>query len=473
MKPVLRVEEMRAVDANVLHTVSEETLVERAGTAVATWAVRMLGGTYGRHVVIVAGKGNNGADGRVAAARLRRRGARVTVVEASDAPDRIATVGTVDLVIDAAYGTGFRGTYRAPAVPAGVPVLAVDIPSGVNGDTGEACGEPLRADVTVTFAALKTGLVQGDGPLLAGQVEVADIGLDVSRASMWVIEDADVARLLAPRPHDAHKWLSALAVVAGSPGMTGAAGLCARAAYRAGAGMVRLGIPGGDLADLPVSEAVGASLPVTGWSSDALVMSERCRALVVGPGLGRADATVADVRGLVAAATVPVVVDADGLYALGTGDEIGAVVQPGADTTVSTRSTPEPVRPPVVLTPHEGEFTRLAGAPPGTDRIAAAGALAQRCGAVVLLKGPTTVVADPGGRVLLATAGSPRLATAGTGDVLSGVIGAFVARGVEPHHAAALAAHVHGRAAELGSSEGLVAGDLAELIGRWLSGIRR
>ncbi len=463
MKPVLRVEEMRGVDADALRTVSEDTLVERAGTAVATWAVRMLGGTYGRHVVVVAGKGNNGADGRVAAARLRRRGAQVSVVEATDAPDRIGAAGTVDLVIDAAYGTGFRGTYRAPAVPAGVPVLAVDIPSGVNGDTGEACGEPLRADVTVTFAALKTGLVQGDGSLLAGRVEVADIGLDVSGASMWVVEDADVARLLTPRPRDAHKWQSAVAVVAGSPGMTGAAGLCARAAYRAGAGMVRLGIPGGDLSELPVSEAVGASLPVTGWSADALAMAQRCRALVVGPGLGRADATVGDVRGLLAGATVPVVVDADGLYALGTGDEIGAALHPAADATAST----------VVLTPHDGEFTRLAGAPPGADRITAAGALAQRCGAVVLLKGPTTIVADPAGRVLLATAGSPRLATAGTGDVLSGVIGAFVARGVEPHLAAALAAHVHGRAAELGCAEGLVAGDLAELIGRWLSSVRR
>ena len=142
----------------------------------------------------------------------------MTVVDANDAPDRIGPVGAVDLVVDAAYGTGFRGTYRAPAVPAGVPVLAVDIPSGVNGDTGEACGEPLRADVTVTFAALKTGLVQGDGSLLAGRVEVADIGLDVSRARMWVVEDADVVRLLAPRPRNAHKWQSALAVVAGLPG---------------------------------------------------------------------------------------------------------------------------------------------------------------------------------------------------------------------------------------------------------------
>jgi NAD(P)H-hydrate epimerase len=466
VKPVLRVEDMRAVDAAALTRTSEETLVERAGTAVATWAIRMLGGTYGRHVVVVAGKGNNGADGRVAAARLRRRGARVTVVDANDAPDRIGPASAVDLVIDAAYGTGFRGTYEAPAVPPGVPVLAVDIPSGVDGDTGEACGEPLRADVTVTFAALKTGLIQGDGLLLSGRVEVADIGLDVSGARIWVVEDADVTSLLPPRPRNAHKWQSALAVVAGSPGMTGAAGLCARAAYRSGAGMVRLGIPGGDLADLPVSEAVGALLPVTGWASDALGMSERCRALVVGPGLGRAAATVADVRDVVARAAVPIVVDADGLYALGVGDEIGDVVGAGA-----TAGAPQGRA--AVLTPHDGEFARLAGAAPGPDRIAAAGALARGCGAVVLLKGPTTVVADPGGDVLLATAGSARLATAGTGDVLSGAIGAFIARGVEPHPAAALAAHVHGRAAELGAPEGLVAGDLADLLATWLSGIRR
>jgi NAD(P)H-hydrate epimerase len=174
---------------------------------------------------------------------------------------------------------------------------------------------------------------------------------------------------------------------------------------------------------------------------------------------------VAAVRDMVARTTLSSVVDADGLYALGTGDEIGAVVRRAGGATGVQRT--------VVLTPHEGEFTRLAGAPPGADHVTAATALAQRCGAVVLLKGPTTVVAEPGGRVLLAMAGSPRLATAGTGDVLSGAIGAFMARGVEPQHAAALAAHVHGRAAELGPPEGLVAGDLAELMGRWLSGIRR
>jgi NAD(P)H-hydrate epimerase len=177
---------------------------------------------------------------------------------------------------------------------------------------------------------------------------------------------------------------------------------------------------------------------------------------------------VSDVRDLVARATLPMVVDADGLYALGTGDEIGAVVRAGPDAPRGAND-----RPTVVLTPHDGEFTRLAGAAPGTDRIAAACALAARCGAVVLLKGATTVVADPAGTVLLAMTGSPRLATAGTGDVLSGVIGAFIARGIDPVHAAAMAAHVHGRAAQLGPPEGLVAGDLAHLVGTWLSEIRR
>jgi NAD(P)H-hydrate epimerase len=472
VKPVVTVAEMQAIDAEALSRVDHQTLVDRAGTAVATAALRLLGGGYGRRVVVVAGKGSNGADGRVAADRLRRRGARVHVLEAADAPERIGRDGRVDLVVDAAYGTGFRGTYRAPSVPAGVPVLAVDIPSGVDGDTGRACGEPLRADVTVTFAALKPGLLQGDGPLLAGRVEVVDIGLDVDRARLWLVEDADVARLLPVRPRDSYKWQSAVAVVAGSPGMSGAAELCAHAAYRAGAGMVRLGIPGADPALLPAGEAVAIELAAEDWASAALEIVRRCRALVVGPGLGRAAATGSQVRRLVAESPVPVVVDADALVALGTGKEIGPVVA-GPGTPDATLAPGAGLTPHAVLTPHDGEFAGLTGAPPGADRIEAARSLAADCGAVVLLKGPTTVVAEPGGTALIVTAGSPRLATAGTGDVLSGAIGAFVARGLPLLEAAGLAAHVHGRAADLGPPEGLVAGDLADLLGRWLSGIRR
>jgi NAD(P)H-hydrate epimerase len=459
MKPVLTCDEMRAADAEALSGLGEdghEVLVGRAGAGVAKWALDTMGGSYGRRVVVVAGKGNNGADGRVAARLLQARGARVEVVDASEAPDRIGPPGVVDLVIDAAYGTGFRGEYHAPSVPAGVAVLAVDIPSGVDGDSGVASGSPLRADVTVTMAALKTGLVQGDGPMLAGRVEVVDIGVDPSRARIFVVEDSDVDTMLPERTREAHKWQAAVGVVAGSPGMVGAATMCARAAYRAGAGMVRLGVTGAEPRDLPVGEAVARALPVEGWSGAALEMAERCKAIVVGPGIGRSKASVNAVRSLVTSSPVPVVVDADGLFALGTVDEAAEVMR-------SAKSAGN------VLTPHEGEIARLVGEPPGADRIGAARAAAEATGAIVLLKGATTVVADPKGGVLLATAGSPRLATAGTGDVLAGVIGAFIARGVSPHPAAGLGAHVHGRAGALGSREGLMASDLADLVAKWLS----
>jgi hydroxyethylthiazole kinase-like uncharacterized protein yjeF len=460
LKPVVSVEEMRDIDSDARLVVDEATLVERAGTALATSCLRTMGGAYGRRVVVVAGKGNNGADGRVAARQLARRGAAVQVLAADAAPARIGPAGAVDLVVDAAYGTGFRGSYTAPQVPAGVAVVAADIPSGVNGDTGEACGEPLRADVTVTFAALKPGLLQADGALLAGRVEVADIGLDTSRARIWVVEDSDVARLLPPRRRSAYKWQSAVGVVAGSPGMTGAAELCARGAYRAGAGMVRIGVPGADLSELGVTEAVGAQLPREGWAEVAASMSKRCKALVVGPGLGRGEQTGDEVRALLTGSSLPTVVDADGLFALGSAQEVSSLTSKRR-----SRGAGE-----LVLTPHDGEFARITGSAPGVDRITETRALAEETGAVVLLKGPATVVAAADGRVLLATAGSPRLATAGTGDVLSGVLGAFLARGVEPFEAAALAAHVHGRAAALGPSVGLVAGDVADLVARWLSG---
>ena len=243
MRPVLTVDECRQVDEVALESVSHEILVERAGTAVATWSLRLLGGAYGRRVVVVAGKGSNGADGRVAAARLRRRGVRVEIVDAADAPRTLGTTAPLDLVIDAANGTGFRGTYEAPSVPAGVRVVAVDIPSGIDGNTGEASGEVLRADLTVTFGALKPGLLQGAGPDHVGQLVVAEIGLDPSRAGIWLVEDSDVSRLVAERSHEANKWQSGVVVVAGSPGMVGAASLCAHSAYRAGAGMVRLAVP--------------------------------------------------------------------------------------------------------------------------------------------------------------------------------------------------------------------------------------
>jgi ADP-dependent NAD(P)H-hydrate dehydratase / NAD(P)H-hydrate epimerase len=455
MRAVLTREEMRAADAAALETVSHETLVQRAGTATAHAALRLLGGAYGRRVVVVVGKGSNGADGRVAASFLARRGARVRVLEAAAAAGGVA-LPPCDLVVDGAYGTGFRGSYDAPGAPAGARVLAIDIPSGVDADSGEAPGEAVQADRTVTFAALKPGLLQGRGAVCSGAVEVADIGIGFPTPRALLVEDADVARL-PPRPRQVNKWTTAVGVAAGSAGMEGAAILCSRGAMAAGAGMLRLGAPGDPVAAWP-TEAVRMRLPATEWAGAFLEATAKCKAVVIGPGLGTDEATAAEIRALVVAVPVPLVIDADALTALG-GTDV-------ARTLFDKRSAP------TILTPHDGEYARLSGAAPADDRLAAARHLAGATGAVVLLKGPLTAVAAPDGPVpdvLLAAAGGPALATAGSGDVLSGVIGAFCARGLAPSEAAALGAHVHGRAASLGPAQGLVAGDLPALVAAFLS----
>ena len=439
MIPVLTPAEMRAVDAAAPEPF--EVLVERAGAAVARVVLEELGGAYGRRVVVVCGKGNNGADGRVAARLLRARGVRVVELDASSVP---SVLPACDVVVDAAYGTGFHGTYEAPD-PGGAVVVAVDVPSG-----------DVRADVTVTFAALKPSLVFDDGA--AGAVLVEDIGLDVSSARMHVVEPSDVLGRLPRRRRDAHKYAAAVAVVAGSPGMTGAASLTSRAVLRAGSGYCRLAVPGAEVAALAPSEVVAVPLPDEDWAEEALAAGDRMSALVIGPGLGRSDATGAAVRRVVAEAPVPTVVDADGLFALGdaacAAEVLGARAQPA------------------ILTPHDGEFARLAGAPPprGPDRIDAVRALASRLGVTVLLKGPVTVVADPDGDVLLSRLGTPALATAGTGDVLTGVVAAFLAAGLPPLEAGGLAATAHAAAALGGHRVGLVAGDLPELVAAFLSG---
>ncbi len=456
-----------------------EVLVGRAGAAVARRAARLLGGAFGRRVVVVAGKGNNGADGRTAGRLLEERGAKVTVLAAGNlAPSE--PLPDADLVIDAAYGTGLQRAYSPPTAGS-CPVLAVDIPSGLSGLTGEVPegGGALAAAATVTFASLKPGLFFGSGPDLAGEVEMADIGLGPlvdAAARCWLVEDADVWRLLGARPHEAHKWQAAVQVVAGSPGMTGAPWLVSRGALRAGAGYVRLSMPGVDPSVLPPSELVHLPVPRAGWHEHVLAGISRVKALVVGPGLGTPPAEGGaggpaaggpgavgpprlpggEVGLLLAGAPVPAVVDADGLNALGSLEALAAI-------TARRRA-------PTVITPHAGELARLAGRPPGPDRLAAAREAAARSGAIVLLKGSTTTVVHPDGRALLAAAGDSRLATAGTGDVLSGVVGAFLARGVPAFEAAALAAQVHGQAARTGYKEGLVAGDLPELVAAWLSG---
>lgn len=435
MIAVLTPAEMTAVDAAAPEPV--DVLIHRAGGAVAQVAVDMLDGAYGRRIVVIAGPGNNGADGRDAARRLDARGARCTVLDAKDLP---STLPRCDLVIDAAYGTGFHGEWEPPDV-GDVPVLAVDIPSGVDGLTGVADGHVLWADRTITFAALKPGLLFADGAEHAGEIVVADIGLDVSGARVHVVTDDDVAAWLPVRPADAHKYHAAVWIVAGSPGMSGAASLATRAAQRAGAGYVRLSTPGAMPESAP-TEAVLRALPAERWAPTVLGDLDRFKAVAVGPGLGRGSDD--DVRRLACECTVPLVIDGDGLTAIGR-DLDG-------------------LAPDVVLTPHDGEYARLMGNAPADDRIAATRALAERASATAVLKGEAMVVAAPDGEVLIVANGDARLATAGTGDVLTGITVALLAQGLDPLHAAAAAAYLLGAASELGFERGLVAGDLPELL---------
>lgn len=451
--------EMAAIDASAPEPL--EVLIERAGRAVARAAIDMLGGTYGRVVNVVAGKGNNGADGRVAARRLQARGIKVRMIDASMRPPILPRC---DLVIDAAYGTGFRGDWIAPEIGDAL-VLAVDIPSGVDALTGAAPAGVLAADRTVTFQAFKPGLLLGAGARLAGHVDVVDIGLDVSAASQHCIDATDVARWWPTRPVDAHKWKSAVKVVGGSPEMPGAAVLAATAAARAGGSLVSLSSPGVDAITPP--EIVQRHVEAADFSIDALSDIHRFGALVIGPGLGRTDEVLLSTRSCISDATVPVVIDGDALFASAWSADGPAPLL--RDRELAT-----------VLTPHDGEFGVLTGSRPGADRVASVRAAAADLGCTVLLKGPTTLVAAPpasggdplGGQVWFVVNGDQRLATAGSGDVLAGMIGAALAAGLEPDHAAAAAAWLHADAANRSPSDGLLAGDIVDALPAAIGNLR-
>src|SRR4051794_6454770 len=458
MRPVLTPIEMAASDrAAVEAGTPVEGLMERAGRAVAWCARKVLGGTYGRHVLVVCGKGNNGGDGLVAAQVLRGWGVRVDVMalqEGISAGELARSLDRAALVIDAMYGTGFRGALEgdaaqvAEAFDAGVlaiPVVAVDIPSGVDGATGSCSGAVVRADHTVTFVALKPGLVFEPGRAYAGTVEVVDIGIEPTddAAPVGVTEAADVRAWVPKRAIDAHKWSAGgVMVVGGSAGMVGAPLLVSRAAMRMGAGIVHCGVPGRDAAGrVGGSEVIAVQLPerddgaLDATAADVVLAElSRFRALVVGPGLGRHSASQEAVRRVVADAEIPLVLDADGLNAL-----------QGDLSPLRTRATAGRV---TILTPHDGEYGRLMGSVPGPDRIAAARALADASGAVALLKGPTTVVAEPtaSGRGACNPTGGPALATAGSGDVLAGMLGALLAGGSGAFEAGAAGAWMHGLA---------------------------
>jgi NAD(P)H-hydrate epimerase len=403
---------MREADAKALGDRSNDALVKRAGVAVALEARRLLGTCYGSRVGVIAGPGLNGADGRVAATWLRSRGARVDVYEVGDAARPL--VG-YDLVIDAAFGIGVSRPYVAPTVSSGTPVLAVDLPSGVDADTGAVLGEPLGVTVTLALGAFKPAHFSGPGTIFMGQLRFAGLNI-VDDASDGLVDDNDLATVIHLDPHD-HKWSHAVEVLAGSSAMPGASELVLRGALAGGASMLRLTSRG------DVTSSV--SLPPEVVHAPDATIDSRCRAVVAGPGLGPGAAQWLHDR--LRQLDVPLVLDADGL-----------------DVPLIEELSPRDGS--WVLTPHEGEFTRLTGQPLGPNRFDDVRAMAKSTGCVVLLKGPTTVIANPAGNLRVVNSGTASLATAGSGDVLAGLIAATIARGHDPFHAAALAAHLHGRA---------------------------
>jgi NAD(P)H-hydrate epimerase len=410
--PILTSAAMRDADARSSKERGVDALVGLAGTAVALNAQRLLHSCYGKRVGVIAGPGLNGADGRVAATWLASRGARVDVL----AWDRLpALLDGYDLVIDAAFGLGCTRPFIAPAVSPGTFVLAVDLPSGVDADSGELLGEPMAATVTVALGALKPAHLAGPSAAVIGELRFAGLGI-VTTFDDGLVEDADLSSFLQFNLSD-HKWDHAVEALVGSTLMPGAAELVVRGAQVGGASMIRLASRGdvAPLVQLP-PEVVHAIDPV---------VDPRCRAVVAGSGLG--PTAPAWLRERLADVKCPVVLDADGL-----------------DRALIDELSPRDGS--WVLTPHEGEFVRLTGQPLGPHRFDDVRTLAHATGCVVLLKGPTTVIANPSGHLRVVTSGTPALATAGTGDVLSGLIAATIARGHDPFEAAALAAHLHGRA---------------------------
>ncbi len=495
MKPVITPAESQRLDELAADGI--DLLMERAGHGVARAAIDM-GIGYGDRVTILAGKGNNGGDGYVAARALLRRGVQVTVVafgspRAGTAAERARyaarragvriVAGDADgdgagvapggrwsserhrprLVIDAVFGAGFRGSLPddvAAWTTHPSPVLAVDLPSGLDAASGTTAGPVFHATRSVTFHALKTGHLLNDGPDVCGVVQVVDIGLTGERPAVLVCEESDAPR--PDRPRTAHKWSAgSVAVVGGSPGLTGAPLLTARSALHSGAGAVTIMCPAA-LQHVYAVQAPGLMTRGVGSGErftvddvdDVVRASARFDVLVVGPGLGLE--TGGFVARLLAERSGRIVIDADGLNAIAEGSI-------GGDDALTRRTEP------TLITPHGGEFTRLTGTEPGLD---AARRLAVGSGVTVLLKGaPTYVAAADGSEPWAVTSGGPELATIGTGDVLGGMIGALWSRGLDAPVAARSAAYWHGRAAAALSADGAVTAEaLAGFVGRFAFG---
>ncbi|HTI34749.1 MAG TPA: NAD(P)H-hydrate dehydratase, partial [Miltoncostaea sp.] len=491
--PLFDAEGMRDADrrATSIHVIPSIVLMERAGLAAAQ---AILEGWPAAHAAtILVGRGNNGGDGLVVARHLLEAGWTVRVLAPGGEPPRTPDAQTMTTIastigirveaftaaephaagavaVDALLGTGATGAPRDDIAGAVTwlrahpgPVVALDVPTGVESDTGRVPGDAVRADLTVTFHGDMPGLRVEPGRGHAGRVVVADIGIPAAvrlAPAAWLAGHA-AGGAIPRKGTDAEKYgAGAVLVIGGATGLTGAPALAARATLRAGAGLTVVGAPAavqpliaGELLEVmvaPLPDGGAGHLTAPG-AGEALAQASRVGAVALGPGLGRADGTGEAVAALLAGLEKPLVLDADGLWHL-------------HDAPERLRERPAPT----VITPHAGEAARLLGVERAAvegDRLASARELAERSGAVVVLKGAGTVVAAPGATPVVAEHGTSALATAGTGDVLTGVVAACLAKGMAPHAAAVAAVALHALAGELaGRGDGTIASDVIEAL---------
>jgi hydroxyethylthiazole kinase-like uncharacterized protein yjeF len=462
MRQAWRVADVRAAEQALMATLPDGTLMQRAAAGLARRCALMLadrGGVYGARVLLLVGSGDNGGDTLYAGAALARRGAQVVALLLT--PERVHRAGLsalkraggvavrdlpdrADLVLDGIVGIGASGGLRPAAaqiverladLKGRLQVVAVDVPSGVAVDTGDVPGSAVRADVTVTFGCLKPAHVVGPAAVNAGLVDLVDIGLGPLLRSDPAVRVPDVADIASwwPRPDPASDKYSrgVVGVATGSSMYPGAALLSVSGALAGPAGMVRYaGTAAVDVVRVHPSVVTAPRVSAAG----------RVQAWVCGSGIGTDDAARAELRSVLAT-SVPVVLDADALTLLVDGQHAYDLRRRDA---------------PLVITPHDGEFARLAGEPPGADRMAAACKLATWINGVVLLKGDRTIVATPGGEVWANPTGTSALATAGSGDVLAGLLGSLLAGGLPPERAAIAAAYAHGLAGRRAGESGPV-----------------
>ncbi len=504
MLPVFTAAEMRAVDARAIAElgIAGPRLMENAGAGAARLIAREFAAIRGKRVPILCGKGNNGGDGFVVARRLKAQGARVQVflvgrrgdvkgdaalalhrwrgrieeIEAeSGLPALGRELGQADVIVDALLGTGLTGPAHglvAEAIGAvnasGRPVVSLDLPSGLGSDQGALLGPTVNAALTATFAGYKRSLLLYPAASHAGRVFVIDIGIppiEVERGiATFLLEEGDVRRHFPPRQPDAHKGsFGHLLVIAGSVGKTGAAALTGRAALRSGVGLCTIATPasqqpivaalGMEQMTEPLAETAGQTVSLKARER-LLELAARTDAVALGPGLSLDPETQELIRGLVAEVDRPMVVDADALSALGGHLDL-------LDRAAGPRA----------LTPHPGEMARMLRATVAevqSDRLEAVRTFCARHRVALALKGAGTVIGGPDARVFINPTGNPGMASGGSGDVLTGMVGAFLARGLDALTALQAGCFLHGLAGDLACGErgedGLIAGDIIEAI---------